>query len=358
MTPRAFRSDDARPKGRHEFRRAKPGMETATFGVSQTYRGQRLDLYLQQRFPGFSRTFLQNLVKEGAVLVDGRPVKPHAPVAPGDRITVTFPEGAPRLPENLDLEIVYRDGHVLALNKRPGLVVHPARGHSTGTVLQGLFHLFREELARDPTFSVGPAHRLDRYTSGLLLCAWGPETMKFVQSQFEHREVKKSYLAIVHGEPPWSEMELDAPIGRDPVERKRQKVDGEGARPAATAFAVLGRGAGFALVRADPFTGRLHQIRAHLAHLGHPVAGDEAYGGSIVPGFKSGHQMTGRDLPGGDADAPDAPPLMGRTALHSWTLTFTHPATREPLTLAAPLWRDMREFALRFGLLPPGGLTA
>ncbi len=328
--PKPFRSDLDRPKGRHQFPRAKPGAESHSFSVSRSHRGTRLDKYLQSRFPGYSRAFLQSLIKEGRVLVDGNPAKPSSPVGPGNEITVRLPEGAPREPEDLGLEIVHRDDWVIAINKRPGLVVHPARGHSTGTVLQGLFHIFREEIERDPMFQVGPVHRIDMGTSGLLLCSWGDERLKFLQSQFEHRQVRKVYLAIVHGEPGFDEVEVDAALGVDPDEGKRVAVDGMNARSARTRFFSLGAGGGYGLLRAEPYTGRTHQIRVHAAHLGHPLVGDELYGGRKV-------DAKGR-------------PLLDRAALHSAELTFVHPATGEMTTLTAPLWKDMREFLERFGI--------
>lgn len=331
--PKPFRSDLDRPKGRHQFPRAKPGAESHSFGVSQTHKGTRLDRYLASRFPGYSRASLQSLVKDGRVLVDGRKAKPSSPVGPGNEITVRLPEGAPREPEDLGLEIVYRDDWVLAINKRPGLVVHPARGHRTGTVLQGLFHIFREEIERDPMFQVGPAHRIDMGTSGLLLCSWGGQRLRFLQSQFEHRQVRKAYFAIVHGEPGFDETRVDAALGVDPDDRKRVAIDGIKARPARTRFIRLGvsaEGGGYGLLRAEPYTGRMHQIRVHAAHLGHPLVGDELYGGRRV-----------------DAEGR---PLLDRAALHSAELTFVHPATGEPTTLTAPLWKDMREFLERFGI--------
>ena len=335
--PKPFRSDLDRPKGRHQFPRAKPGAEEQTFGVSQTYKGTRLDKYLASRFPGYSRAFLQALIEEGRVRIrrlgEGTPAKPSSPVGPGDEITVRLPEGAPRDPEDLGLEIVYRDDWVLAINKRPGLVVHPARGHRTGTVLQGLFHIFREEIERDELFLVGPAHRIDMGTSGLLLCSWGEQKLRFLQSQFEHRQVRKVYLAIVHGEPGFDETEVDEPLGVDPDDRKRVAVGGINAKHAQTRFVRLASSGGYTLLRAKPHTGRMHQIRVHAAHLGHPLVGDELYGG----------RKTGED----------GEPLLGRAALHSAELTFVHPATGEPKTLRAPLWRDMREFLERFGIECP-----
>ncbi|MHC4252151.1 MAG: pseudouridine synthase, partial [Planctomycetota bacterium] len=226
-------------KGKHQFPRARPGRESQTFGVNQERAGSRLDRFLMARFPGFSRSFLQSLVKEGRVLVDGRRAKPSSPVGPANEITVNLPEGAPREPEDLDLVVVYRDEFVIALNKRPGIVVHPSRGHRTGTVLQGLFHIFREELAADTLLNVGPVHRIDKGTTGVLLCSWGDQTRNFLQSQFEHRKVQKSYLAIVHGEPEWSETTVEKAIGIETREKKRMAVDGLDSKSALTQFTKL-----------------------------------------------------------------------------------------------------------------------
>jgi 23S rRNA pseudouridine1911/1915/1917 synthase len=323
-------------KGKHQFPRARPGRESQKFGVHQDRAGTRLDRFLMARFPGFSRSFLQSLIKEGRVLVDGRRAKPSSPVSPSNEITVNLPEGAPREPEDLDLVVVYRDEFVIALNKRPGIVVHPSRGHRTGTILQGLFHIFREELAADPLLNVGPVHRIDMGTSGVLLCSWGDQTRNFIQSQFEHRKVEKSYLAIVHGEPEWSEITIEKPIGIETREKKRMAVDGLDAKSALTNLTKLSAGGGFALVRAEPHTGRMHQIRLHLAHLGHPLVGDELYGGRR-------EDESGR-------------PLLDRAALHSESITFIHPGTGEPMTISAPLWDDMRAFLKEHGMGVPKGV--
>jgi 23S rRNA pseudouridine1911/1915/1917 synthase len=330
MSARPFRPDSERPKGRHQFRRARPGQEQLSFGVSRPRPGMRLDQYLMNRFTGYSRAFLQSLIKEGRVLVDGKPSKPSASVTPGDEIVVNLPEGMSREPEDLDLKVIYRDDTIFAINKRPGIVVHPARGHTTGTILQGIFHLFREELAADPTFQVGPVHRIDIGTSGLLLCAHGEQTRKFLQSQFEHRQVQKTYLAICHGEPAFDEIEVDVAIGAEPDEEKLYAVDGTNPRSALTRFTKLAAGGGYALLSAEPHTGRTHQIRIHAAHLGHPLVGDEPYGGRS------------RDVSGAV--------LLDRAALHSSTITFIHPGTGEPMTLEAPLWADMRAFLRSHGL--------
>jgi len=323
-------------KGKHQFPRARPGREKQTFGVNQERAGSRLDRFLMARFPGFSRSFLQSLVKDGSVLVDGRLAKPSSPVGPQNEITVNLPEGAPREPEDLDLVVVYRDEFVIAINKHPGIVVHPSRGHRTGTVLQGLFHIFREELERDPLLNVGPVHRIDIGTSGVLLCSWGNQTRNFIQSQFEHRKVRKSYLAIVHGEPEWAEATVEKPVGIETREKKRMAVDGLDSKSALTDLTRLSSGGGYALVRAKPHTGRMHQIRVHLAHLGHPLVGDELYGGRREDG-------SGR-------------PLLDRAALHSESITFFHPGTGEPMTITAPLWEDMRAFLAEHGMPVPEGV--
>jgi 23S rRNA pseudouridine1911/1915/1917 synthase len=232
--------------------------------------------------------------------------------------------------------VVYRDEFVIAINKRPGLVVHPSRGHRTGTVLQGLFHIFREELIADPLLNVGPVHRIDKGTSGALLCSWGNQTRNFIQSQFEHRKVKKSYLAIIHGEPEWDEITVEERIGIETREKKRMAIDGLDSKSALTKFTKLSAGGAYALVRAEPHTGRMHQIRVHLAHLGHPIVGDELYGGK-------------REDEAGKS-------LLDRAALHSESITFFHPGTGEPATISAPLWDDMRAFLKEHGMEVPKGV--
>jgi len=318
------------------FPPARPGTAGRLgFGVGREHAGLRLDRYLQLRFPGYSRAYLQALIRAGRVLLDGQAAKPASRARPGREVTLLVPEGLGREPYDFPLEIIHEDEILFAVNKPPGIVVHPARGHLTDTVQNALAHRFRRELAADPAFHVSPVHRLDRDTSGLLLCSKDRRTHPALQQQFENRSLEKTYLLLVHGKPDFRARRIALPLGTDPANRKKVAVNGLHARKAATRFEVLGLGeriAGepLALLRAFPETGRTHQIRVHIAHLGCPIVGDLTYGGRI--------------------SAADGTPLLARQALHAERLRFTHPLSGETLTLVAELAADMRELAARAGI--------
>jgi 23S rRNA pseudouridine1911/1915/1917 synthase len=287
-----------------------------------------------ERFQGYSRSFLQKLIKDGQVLVDGRPVKTSWHVSPSETIAVLLPPGRTYDAEEMKLQILYEDPCMIALSKPPNLIVHPARGHLYGTLYHGLLHHFRERIAADPSFHFGAVHRLDEETSGVILWAADPAANKELTRQFERRLVRKTYLLIVHGAPEWPERELDAAVGVDPKDRRRGAVEGVNARPAQTRFEVLARAAaGFALLRAHPRTGRSHQIRIHSQALGFPLVGDPLYGGC--------------------KDHPAFGGLRPRVALHSESLSLFHPLRGTPLLLRAPLPDDLRSLAAQLALPLP-----
>jgi len=331
-------------KRRFHFLRPKPGAEgMLTFGISQRPGPVRFDKYLQERFPGYSRSFVQAMIRSGRVLIDGRVAKPASRLRKGMEITLLVPTGTGREPYEFELDVFFEDDVLFVVNKPPGIVIHPARGHLRDTLQNALSHRFREEIAADPSFHVSPVHRIDRDTSGLLLCSKDRMTHPVLQQQFENRTVEKSYLAIIHGRPRFKKKRLEASLGTDPADRKRVAVAGLKARAAATEFVVLAKGAlpladgksqaRLSLVRAYPETGRSHQIRVHLAHLGYPIAGDVLYGGRTA--------------------AADETEIITRVALHSASLTFVHPVSGERLRLAAPLPADMRELLARAGIEGP-----
>jgi 23S rRNA pseudouridine1911/1915/1917 synthase len=298
---------------------------------------KRLDAYLAARFTDFSRSVIQKVIDAGAVLVNGAPGRASYKVRGGDRITIWLPdinEGAPA-PEDIPLRIVYEDHAFVVVDKDPGMVVHPARGNWKGTVVNALqFHFDRLSTVGGQE-RPGIVHRLDRDTSGLLIVAKDDLAHAGLGRQFEDRTIRKEYLAIVYGAPGRDSDYVEAAIGAHPTVREKMAIrrpeDG-GGRDSVTFYEVVERFAGFALVRCRPQTGRTHQIRVHLTHIGHPIVADKMYSGRT--------QLTIGDLAG--PDAPDAATeLIARQALHAHRLRLAHPLSGETLDLAALLPDDM-----------------
>ncbi len=321
---------EPRRKTRHHFPRSRPGAETHVFR-SKT-RGLRLDQYLATRFTGYSRSFLAGLCREGRVLVAGERAKPGRRLLPDDEITVVLPEAVRSGPEEMEVRMIHEDSAVFVVDKPPGIPVHPSRGHLSGTLYHGLLWHFRDQIEGKPGFRIGPVHRLDLDTSGLLIYAKDERSQKRLARAIEKRDVQKRYLAIVHGEVPFERADIDGAIGFDEG-GKRMALDGTEARPASTGLRRLAVGGSFTMLELELFTGRSHQLRVHLAATGHPIAGDELYGGR-------------RRSESGE-------PIIGRQALHAWKLELEHPVTRERAEYVAPLPDDMVALARRAGLEVP-----
>ena len=285
----------------------------------------RLDKFLADRMPDLSRSAAQRLIDRGQITVNGEPVKASYKVRSGDLVSALLPEEetAGLVGESIPLNIVYEDRFLLVVDKPPGMVVHPAPGHASGTLANALL-AYCPELAAGRDDRPGIVHRLDRDTSGLILAAKGERIRKALQRQFKERRVYKAYLALLDGhlQPAWGRIE--APLGRDPDHRQRMAVL-TGGREAITEYHVLeqfshavGPAAGdYTLVEAEPRTGRTHQIRVHFASICHPVVGDPTYG---------------RRRP--RLPAP-------RQFLHSQRLGFRHPVSRQRLEFKAPLPADL-----------------
>ena len=321
---------------------------------------RRIDQYLTDRVSHLSRNGVQRLIDEGLVKVNGK-VLAKASYRPreGDTIEMVAPPEpiSELIPEAIPLEIVYEDEHFLALNKQANLMVHPARGVWTGTLVNGLVHYAQKWSLLGGNWRPGILHRLDRNTTGIMLVARSDEAHWRLARQFETRTIQKTYVAVVHGVPPLRADVIDMPIGRDRYVREKQairKVE-NGGKPAVTTYEVLEtfdasafnvQGAGgsvrseirlidsphekdkklpvppgrFSFVKLTPKTGRTHQLRVHMAAIGHPMLGDTMYGGRI---FESGDFR------------------FDRQALHAYEITFTHPGTLKPMTLTAPLPQDI-----------------
>jgi 23S rRNA pseudouridine1911/1915/1917 synthase len=304
-------------------------MDLREFVVSQADAGQRLDAFLAG-VSGLSRARVQRLIADGHVLVMGRPQKPGHRVSAGEGVLLRVPPAVPLtlIPEATPLDILHEDDDLIVLNKPPGLVVHPGAGRSTGTLVHALLAHCRTLPGIGGVERPGIVHRLDRDTSGVLVVAKTEEAHQSLSRQFKARVVKKRYLALVHGEVGQDSGRIDAAIGRREHDRKRMGVRTRGGRQARTVYHVVRRLPGMTVLALDLETGRTHQIRVHLAHIGHPVVGDQIYGG----------RRERRPA------APDAP-RAGRQMLHAWQLGFHHPRTDAWLEFTAPIPKDLRQMA-------------
>nr|WP_242612491.1 RluA family pseudouridine synthase [Corticibacter populi] len=304
-------------------------MERREMQVVADLHDVRLDKALQRLAPEFSRNYLQQLLRDGQVWLDGRSVrKPATKVSVGQHLALSLrptPQSQAFQPEAMRLDIRYEDAHLLVLDKPAGLVVHPAAGNWSGTLLNGL-------LAYHPVFGrlprAGIVHRLDKDTSGLMVVAKSMPMVAALVERIASREVSRQYLAVVHGgartvwpwQAPGQSVRVDAPIGRDPAHRQRMAVvdlERHAGKPAQTDVALLARSGDYALVHCRLHTGRTHQIRVHMRHLGLPLVGDALYGGV-------GHQA------------------LQRQALHAWRLGFVHPHTGQALALQTALPADLQ----------------
>lgn len=298
--------------------------------VDEASAGQRLDKFLAAEIPDRSRSQIQDLIKTGQVRLGGAPTKPSYRLAVGDIVVAEVPpEPEVELaPQPIPLDVIYEDEDLLVVNKPAGVVVHPAPGHPSGTLVNALLAHFPDLVALaeqegEPELRPGIVHRLDKDTSGLILVARRPAARRYLQRLFKQREVEKTYLALVEGhiQPPAGV--INAPIGRNPHNRQQMAVVKDGGRPARTVYHLLeyvddGAQVRGSLLRVEPDTGRTHQIRVHLAAIGYPVVGDPIYG------YR--RQRLGLD----------------RQFLHAWKLRFTLPSG-ERREFVAPLPDDLRQ---------------
>ncbi|HUF62410.1 MAG TPA: RluA family pseudouridine synthase [Verrucomicrobiales bacterium] len=283
--------------------------------------GQRLDQVLARHFPDLSRSRLQQLIRSGSVSLNDQPARPKDRIKLGDRIALSIPEPEPSClePEPIALRILHDDPHFLVVDKDAGLVVHPGAGNRRGTLVHALLHHFPNLSAIGGVERPGIVHRLDRDTSGCLVVARDDLSHRRLAAQFSAREVRKIYLAVVAGTPLQAAGRIDLPIARHPVHRQRMSVAPPGhGRSAITGFRLGPSYAGATLVVCKLLTGRTHQIRVHLHHIGHPILGDPIYGRGILPRYPSG----------------------SRLLLHAWILGFRHPLTGEEMEFRSPIPPD------------------
>lgn len=297
--------------------------------------GARLDSYLAARLE-LSRSRVVALLEAGHVLLNGRtPLKREIP-ARGDRIRVRVPEPEPSRveAEEIPLDVVYQDEDLLVVDKPAGMVVHPAPGHRRGTLVNALLHAVGDLSGIGGVLRPGILHRLDRDTSGLLIVAKNDFAHRALAEELKQRRIRRRYLTAAWGRLPEEEMTVDAPIGRHPTDRKRMAVV-EGGRRAVTRFRRKESWRAADLLMAQLETGRTHQIRVHLLHLGHPVVGDATYGAGREKGFSGPNRAWAQEL------ARRTP----RQFLHAAELRFRHPRTGEELRFRAPLPPDLRAVA-------------
>ena len=303
--------------------------DTRQFVVPAEAAGDRLDVFLARQMPDWSRSQIQRLIREGLVTCDAAPArKAGEKVEAETRISVSAQHQELRAtPEDLPLAIVYEDSDLLAVNKPAGMVVHVGAGVTSGTLVNALLAHISGLSTVGGELRPGIVHRLDKMTSGLVLVAKNDAAHRRLSEMFKAREVHKTYIALVHGRVAAETGQVSRSVGRDPHRRTRMKAGGIAPREALTNYRVLRRFGRFTLLEVMPRTGRTHQIRVHLASLGHPVVGDTTYG---APAKMRVGKQEGPTLP--------------RTFLHAAQLEFAHPLTGAPLHFEAPLPEDLTAY--------------
>ncbi|MCE5286680.1 MAG: RluA family pseudouridine synthase [Pelosinus sp.] len=289
------------------------------FVVPDLAQNERLDVFLVRAMENMSRSHIQKLIAEGNITVNKRQVKANYKVQQGEVIAASLPEAQAIdvAPEDIALDILYEDEYVIVINKPRGMVVHPAVGNYSGTLVNALLEHCEDLSGINGMVRPGIVHRLDKDTSGVMVAAKNDQAHLSLTAQIKNRTASRRYLAIVYGNIKEEAGVINAPIGRHPVDRKKMAVTFQNCKEAITNFHVLERFGKFTLVECKLKTGRTHQIRVHMTYIGHPVVGDPKYGRE-----RQSFAIKGQ-------------------ALHSTELTFTHPATGETMVFHAPLPEDM-----------------
>ena len=292
-------------------------MERFTSQIGLDGDDERLDKWISAALPALSRSYIQKCIKDNAVLVNGRPQKAGYRLRVDDEIAFAIPEAVePEIvPENIPLDILYEDDDVIVVNKPKGMVVHPAPGHNSGTLVNALlYHCSGQLSGINGVLRPGIVHRIDRNTTGSLIACKNDHAHQSVSAQLKAHTITRRYRAIVYGVPEQESGTVEGTVGRDPRNRLKMAVNVPGGKPAVTHYTVLQRFQGYAYIECRLETGRTHQIRVHMASIGHPVLGDDVYGAGRRCPFR----------------------LEGQT-LHAMVLGFRHPVTDEYIEVTAPL---------------------
>jgi 23S rRNA pseudouridine1911/1915/1917 synthase len=302
---------------RLDFDRSEPRHLT----VEEAADGMRLDQFLGPHLEDFSRSGIQRLIRRGAALLNGKKSRPSARVRPGDKVDLEVPAILPPLiePEDIPLKVLVEEESFVVIDKQAGIAVHPGRGREGGTLANAVAYRYGKLSMKGGAYRPGIVHRLDLETSGAMIVARTELAHARLAGAFKSREVKKEYIALVHGDPAHEEDRIDLPLGRDLVHPTRMAVRFDGGRDAVTDVEVLERFGTVAHLCCRPLTGRTHQIRVHLASRGHPILGDSIYG-----------------------RRQRAPVAVPRLMLHAQGLTFPHPDSWDPIEVVAPLPDDFR----------------
>lgn len=290
-------------------------MEQYLFEIQEDQQ-MRLDKYLAEQFPEQTRSYLQKLINDGEVLVNGKSVKTGYQLSKGDEVSVNIPEPKELdvAPQKMDLDIVYEDEDVILINKPKGMVVHPAPGHTTDTLVNGLLYHCKDNLSGiNGVARPGIVHRIDRDTTGILIVCKNDMSHNSIAAQLKEHSINRRYRALVHGNLKENQGTVEGPIGRHPIDRKKMAINEKNGKPAVTHYTVLERFGNYTLIECVLETGRTHQIRVHMSSIGHPLVGDEVYGPAKCP-FK----------------------LQGQ-CLHAMVLGFVHPRTGEYMEFSADL---------------------
>jgi 23S rRNA pseudouridine1911/1915/1917 synthase len=312
--------------------------EAISITVEARAHGWRIDHYLARLYPNYSRSAFQKAINQGAVLLNGLPAKTGRRLRVNDSLSVKLPEESDSsLPaEDIPLEILYEDDSLVVLNKAANMIVHPGRGNYHGTMAGALQFHFDQLSDMAGQLRPGIVHRLDRDTTGVIIVAKDNQIHSRLSSQFEKREVTKEYRALIWGNPDFDSDTIETHMSVHPGKREKMQVcePGGNSREATTRYEVIQRFKKATYIRLLPKTGRTHQLRVHMSHLGHPILADSLYRGRS--------QVTQADLnPQGDAAAENAI-LIQRQALHAMRLTFRHPQSGNEMTIEAPLPPDMQ----------------
>lgn len=299
-----------------ETKSPTPEVDTQFFTISPAAAGERIDKFLTEALPDFSRSYLQKLLKDGFVTINGKTIKPNYKLSEGDALAVSVPENQELNvePENLPVEVLYEDSDVILVNKGKGMVVHPAAGHTRGTLVNFLLYHCKGELSGiNGVLRPGIVHRIDKDTTGVMIACKNDKAHRALASQLKEHSITRKYRAIVLGTLPDEEGTIHTLIGRHPTDRKKMSVHCKNGKDAITHYRVLQRFANYTYIECQLETGRTHQIRVHMASIGHPLLGDTIYGPE-----KSKYKLEGQ-------------------CLHAYVFGFLHPSTGEYMEFKAPL---------------------